>query len=47
VQLAQGSVRDYGFVHLATSVAFLPSFFAVYFLLGGDVQRGDVPLAVA
>lgn len=47
VQLATGAVRDYGIVHLATSVAFLPSFFAVYFLLGGDVTRGDVPLAVA
>jgi O-antigen/teichoic acid export membrane protein len=47
VQLAQGSVRDYGIVHLATSVAFLPSFFAVFFLLGGDVSGGDVPLAVA
>jgi O-antigen/teichoic acid export membrane protein len=47
VQLAQGSVRDYGIVHLATSIAFLPAFFAVFFLLGGDVGHGDVPLAVA
>ena len=47
VQLAQGSVRDYGIVHLATSIAFLPAFFAVFFLLGGDVGPGDVPLAVA
>ncbi len=47
VQLAVERVRDYGVVHLVTSVAFLPSFFAVYFWLGGDVGHGDVPMAVA
>lgn len=47
VQLAQGHVKDYGLVHLATSIAFLPAFFGVFFLLGGDVSRGDVPFAVA
>ena len=37
IQLALERVRDYGVVHLVTSVAFLPAFFAVFFWLGGDV----------
>src|SRR5262245_40327401 len=41
VQLAVERVRDYGLVHLVTSVAFLPAFFAVFLLLGKDVSRGD------
>ncbi|MGE3175386.1 MAG: polysaccharide biosynthesis C-terminal domain-containing protein [Planctomycetota bacterium] len=47
VQLAVERVRDYGVVHLVSSIAFLPAFFAVYFWLGGDVAEGDVPMAVA
>lgn len=47
IQLALERVRDYGVVHLVTSVAFLPAFFAVFFWLGGDVAGGDVPMAVA
>src|SRR5262245_2797610 len=47
VQLAVERVRDYGLVHLVTSLAFLPAFFAVYFALGGNVAAGDVPMAMA
>ncbi len=47
VQLALERVKDYGVVHLTTSVAFLPAFFGVYFWLGGNVSDGDVPMAVA
>jgi len=47
VQLATERVRDYGAVHLVTSLTFLPVFFAVFFWLGSDVAHGDVPMAVA
>src|SRR5262245_28646376 len=47
VQLAVERVRDYGVVHLTTSVAFLPAFFVVFLWLGHDVASGDVPMAVA
>lgn len=46
-QLATERIKDYGFVHLATSVSFLPAFFLLFYLLGGSVVGGDVPLAVA
>jgi O-antigen/teichoic acid export membrane protein len=46
-QLATERIRDYGLVHLVTSLAFLPVFFAVYFAAGADVAEGDVPFAVA
>lgn len=47
IQLATDRVRDYNLLHLVTSVAFLPAFFAFYFWFGADVGRGDVPRAVA
>ena len=47
VQLATERVRDYGAVHLFTSVAFLPAFFGVFYLIGHNVADGDVPMAVA
>jgi O-antigen/teichoic acid export membrane protein len=46
-QLATERVKDYGLVHLATSVSFLPAFFAIFYWLGASVERGDVPIAVA
>ena len=46
-QLATDRVKDYGIVHLATSVSFLPAFFAIFYWLGASVEGGDVPLAVA
>jgi O-antigen/teichoic acid export membrane protein len=46
-QLATERIRDYGFVHIATSLGFLPAFFAIFFWLGGDVGKGHVPNAVA
>lgn len=46
-QLATDRVKDYGIVHLATSVSFLPAFFLLFYLLGGSVTDGDVPVAVA
>jgi O-antigen/teichoic acid export membrane protein len=46
-QLATERVRDYGIVHLVTSLTFLPAFFACFFLFGGVVAAGDVPLGVA
>lgn len=46
-QLATDRVRDYGVVHLVTSLAFLPAFFGVFFWLGGDVAKQQVPLGVA
>lgn len=46
-QLATERIKDYGLVHLVTSISFLPAFFAVFFVLGGVVADGDVPLAVA
>src|SRR5690606_14050226 len=45
-QLAMDRVKDYGIVHLATSVSFLPAFFPLFFWLGGSVKDGDVPVAV-
>ena len=47
VQLATDRVRDYGLVHLVTSLAFLPAFFGVFFWLGKDTTHGGVPMAVA
>ncbi len=47
IQLATERVKDYGTVHLVNSILFLPAFFACYFAFGGDVSRGDVPMAVA
>lgn len=46
IQLATERVRDYGAVHLATSLVFLPAFFAFFFLFGAD-PGNDVPYAVA
>lgn len=46
-QLATERVRDYGVVHLVTSLTFLPAFFACFFLFGAVVSQGDVPLGVA
>lgn len=46
-QLATERIKGYGMVHLATSVSFLPAFFLLFYLLGGSVVGGDVPLAVA
>ncbi|MBL9078174.1 MAG: polysaccharide biosynthesis C-terminal domain-containing protein [Planctomycetes bacterium] len=46
-QLATDRIRDYGAVHVVTSLAFLPAFFAFFFGFGGEVHRGDVPVAVA
>lgn len=46
-QLATEQIKAYGFVHLATSMSFLPMFFLLFYLLGGSVVAGDVPLAVA
>jgi O-antigen/teichoic acid export membrane protein len=46
-QLATESIKDYGIVHLLTSVAFLPAFFLIYFQLGANVAAGHVPMAVA
>lgn len=46
-QLATDRIKDYGLVHLATSIAFLPAFFAFFFWFGGDVLKDHVPLGVA
>jgi O-antigen/teichoic acid export membrane protein len=46
-QLATERIRDYGVVHLVTSLAFLPAFFGVFFAAGASVEGGDVPFAVA
>lgn len=46
-QLATERVRDYGLVHLVTSVAFLPAFFGVFFWFGGNIADDHVPLSVA
>lgn len=46
-QLATDRIRDYGVLHVVTSLAFLPAFFGFFFLLGGDVEREHVPIAVA
>ncbi|MBL8748925.1 MAG: polysaccharide biosynthesis C-terminal domain-containing protein [Planctomycetes bacterium] len=44
-QLATERIRDYGVVHVVTSLAFLPAFFVFYFAFGGEVQ--GVPAGVA
>ena len=46
-QLATERIKEYGLVHIAMSLTFLPAFFALFFTLGGSVPDGDVPLAVA
>lgn len=46
-QLATERIRDYGVVHLVTSLAFLPAFFACFVLFGSDVSQAHVPLGVA
>ena len=46
-QLATDRIRDYGVVHVVTSLAFLPAFFGFFFGFGGEVADGDVPVAVA
>jgi hypothetical protein len=46
-QLATERIGDYGVVHLVTSLAFLPAFFAVFVAVGGDVAAGDVQTGVA
>jgi len=46
-QLATEQVKAYGAVHLVTSLAFLPAFFALFFWFGGNVSDGHVPHAVA
>ncbi|MFY9345871.1 MAG: hypothetical protein WAT39_25490 [Planctomycetota bacterium] len=46
-QLATDRVRDYGVVHLVTSLTFLPAFFGCFFLFGGSVAKEHVPLGVA
>ncbi|MSR38788.1 MAG: hypothetical protein EXS02_08140 [Planctomycetes bacterium] len=47
LQLAAEQVRGYSTVHLFASVVFLLAFFLVFYLLGGSVAAGDVPMAVA
>ena len=44
-QLATERIRDYGIVHLVTSLAFLPAFFGCFFAWGGRVAV--VPHGVA
>jgi O-antigen/teichoic acid export membrane protein len=46
-QLATDHIKDYGLVHVVTSLAFMPAFFAFFFGFGGAVSKGDVPVAVA
>jgi O-antigen/teichoic acid export membrane protein len=46
-QLATERIRDYGLVHLVTSLAFLPAFFVFFFAFGGNVAEQHVPLGVA
>lgn len=46
-QLATDRIRDYGIVHLVTSLAFLPAFFACFFAFGGKVAEDHVQLGVA
>jgi O-antigen/teichoic acid export membrane protein len=46
-QLATERIGDYGTVHLVTSLAFLPAFFACFFALGGRVADQHVALGVA
>jgi hypothetical protein len=46
-QLATDRIRDYGVVHIVTSLAFLPAFFACFYWFGGRVADEHVPLGVA
>jgi O-antigen/teichoic acid export membrane protein len=46
-QLATDRIKDYGLLHVVTSLAFLPAFFVFFFSFGGAVSQGDVPVAVA
>lgn len=46
-QLATDRVRDYGVVHLVTSLTFLPAFFLVFYGCGGRTELGHVTLGVA
>jgi len=46
-QLATDHVKGYGVVHAATSVTFLPAFFAIFYWLGADVAKGHAPYAVS
>jgi O-antigen/teichoic acid export membrane protein len=46
-QLATERIKDYGIVHLITSLAFLPAFFVIFYWLGARVVDGHAPLAVA
>lgn len=46
-QLATDRVRDYGIVHLVTSLSFLPAFFLIFYGCGGRVEQGHVTLGVA
>lgn len=46
-QLATERIKDYGAVHVVTSLAFLPAFFLCFFAFGGDVTAGHVPKGVA
>ncbi|MBL8738289.1 MAG: hypothetical protein JNL12_17800 [Planctomycetes bacterium] len=46
-QLATEQIRGYGYVHLASSLTFLPAFFVVFFGLGHDVETGHVALGVS
>ncbi len=47
IQLATDRIKDYGAVHLVSSLAYLPAFFAVFIVLGANVAGGDVPMAVS
>lgn len=46
-QLATERIKDYGAVHVVTSLAFLPAFFLFFCGFGGKVADGHVPLGVA
>lgn len=47
IQLATDRIKDYGAVHLVSSLAYLPAFFAIFVVLGASVSEGDVPMAVS
>ena len=47
IQLATERIKDYGAVHLVSSLAYLPAFFAIFVVLGANVAEGDVPMAVS
>ena len=46
-QLATDRIRDYGLVHVVTSVAFLPAFFVFFLGFGGEVDRGKLHIGGA